>query len=188
MSLNFLEGTEKNYKTFSGKDFWARYLTCIFRKRSRTTRPLRTTYDHFKMVFWAITPNSVTVKRRQYVASKRQNEIIIQCSTTSQKFISWVVPGMKHWKLTAINLLYFVAKVRFSKRNVNIWTLWIWALEERQVQKQPIKEKKKRFRELFYWSGRRIEKEAGTGRRGWVGKRLLPLADVQIMVLLGSLV
>jgi hypothetical protein len=41
---------------------------------------------------------------------------------------------------------------------------------------------------LFYWSGRRIEKEAGTGQRGLVGKCLLPLADVKIMVLLGSLV
>ena len=143
MSLNFLEGTEKNYKTFSGKDFWARYLTCIFRKRSRTTRPLRTTYDHFKMVFWAITPNSVTVKRRQYVASKRQNEIIIQCSTTSQKFISWVVPGMKHWKLTTINLLHFVAKVRFSKRNVNIWTYMNMSLRGKTSSKTTDKGKEK---------------------------------------------
>jgi len=37
------------------------------------------------MVFWAITPNSVTVKRRQYLASKRQKEIIIQYGATTQK-------------------------------------------------------------------------------------------------------
>jgi hypothetical protein len=85
--LIFLKVQRKIAKFFQDKDFWAKNLTCIFRKRSRTTRPLRTTYDHFKMVFWAITPNSVTVKRRQYVASKRQNEIIIQYSATTQSSV-----------------------------------------------------------------------------------------------------
>jgi hypothetical protein len=78
VSLIFLKVQREITKLFQGIDFWARNLSCILRKRSRTTRQLRTTYDHFKMVFWAITPNSVTVKRRKYVASKRQNEIIIQ--------------------------------------------------------------------------------------------------------------
>jgi len=40
------------------------------------------------------------------------------------------------------------------------------SLRGKTSSKQPIKEKKKRFRELIYWSGRRIEKEAGTWRRG----------------------
>jgi len=73
---------------------------------------------------------------------------------------------MKPLKLITINLFYFVAKVRFSKRNVNIWTYTNMSLRGKTSSKQPIKEKKKRFRELIYWSGRRIEKEAGTWRRG----------------------
>lgn len=128
---------------FWGIDFCAKNLTCILRKRSRTTRQLRTTNDHFKIVFWAITPNSVTVKWKQYVASKRQNEIFIQDGTTTQKTISWVVPGMKPRKLITINLLYFVAKVRFSKRNVNIWTYTNMSLRGKTSSKTTDKGKEK---------------------------------------------
>ena len=143
MSLNFLEVTEKITKLFQDIDFWAKNTTCIFRKRSRTTRQLRTTYNHFKRVFWASTPNSVTVKRGQYVASKRQNEIIIRYGATTQKTITWVIPGMKAWKLITINLFYFVAKVRFSKTNLNIWTYTNMSLRGKTSSKTTDKGKEK---------------------------------------------